>query len=158
MNIVQRLGSFTIVGTVAFVVDLGGFNLLAYGSGTGLMTAKILSVALATVVSWAGSRYFTFKELGGRTSFHEILLFALTNVVGLGSAAGCLYVSHYLLGFTSVVADNIAGNVIGVLLGNVFRYFSYRYVVFQPTTPIPPALPAAPTACHHFPTVDRVHA
>ncbi len=151
MNIVQRLGSFTIVGTVAFVVDLGAFNLLAYGLGTGPMTAKILSVAVATAVSWAGSRYLTFKELGGRSSFQEILLFALTNLVGLGIAAGCLYVSQYLLGFTSVVADNVAGNVIGVLLGNVFRYFSYHYVVFQPPTPTPPA------ALHHFPTVDRVH-
>jgi len=41
-------------------------------------------------------------------------------------------VSHYLLGFRSALADNISGNVVGVLLGNVFRYFMYRFFVFKP--------------------------
>ena len=40
-------------------------------------------------------------------------------------------VSNYVLGLTGPVADNISGNVVGVALGNVFRYFAYRYIVFN---------------------------
>jgi putative flippase GtrA len=151
VNIFRRLRSFSIVGTVAFIVDFGLYNFFAYGLGADVIPAKILSVAAATAVSWAGSRYVTFRELGGRSTLHETLLFALTNLLGLGIAAGCLYVSHYLLGYTSVLADNVAGSIFGVLLGNVFRYFAYRYIVFQPR----PALPSITTRA---PTVERVHA
>jgi hypothetical protein len=41
-------------------------------------------------------------------------------------------VSHYALGFTSVLADNISGNVIGLGLGTLFRFTFYRLWVFAP--------------------------
>lgn len=130
-KVLRRLGSFSLVGTVAFLVDIGLFNLL---SATVLqdnpITSKVVSVAVATTISWLGSRYLTFRRTRGRSVTAETVLFGLTNLVGLAIAAGCLYVSHYLLGFDSQFADNVSGNVIGVLLGNVFRYFAYRYVVF----------------------------
>lgn len=130
-KVLRRLGSFSLVGAVAFVVDVSLFNVLA---STVLddspITAKVISVTAATAVSWLGSRYLTFRNTRGRSVRSETLLFALTNVVGLLIATGCLFVSHYVLGFTSQFADNISGNVIGVLAGNVFRYFAYRYVVF----------------------------
>ncbi|MHA7241023.1 GtrA family protein [Arthrobacter sp. TMS1-12-1] len=129
----KRLGSFTAVGAVAFVVDISMFNILSSGLGMGPISSKVLSVALATAVSWLGSRHFTFRGFGGRSRRQEAVLFGLTNLMGLGIATACLFVSHYLLGFTSPLADNVSGNVIGVLLGNVFRYLAYRFVVFQPS-------------------------
>ncbi len=131
-GVLRRLGSFTAVGTVAFVVDISLFNILSSGFGVAPILSKVISVAAATGVSWLGSRYVTFRELGGRSKRQEAVLFGLTNLVGLGIAAGCLFVSHYVLGLTSAFADNISGNVVGVLLGNLFRYFAYRFVVFQP--------------------------
>ncbi|MBG6225069.1 putative flippase GtrA [Arthrobacter sp. CAN_A2] len=127
----KRLGSFTAVGAVAFVVDISVFNLLSSGLGVGPISSKVTSVALATGVSWLGSRHFTFREFRGRAKRQEAILFGLTNLVGLGIATACLFVSHYVLGLRSPLADNISGNVIGVLLGNVFRYLAYRFVVFQ---------------------------
>jgi putative flippase GtrA len=44
----------------------------------------------------------------------------------------CLWTSHYLLGFTSLLADNIATNVIGLGLGTAFRFTFYRIWVFKP--------------------------
>ncbi len=130
-KVLRRLGSFSLVGAVAFVVDVTLFNVLASTVlGDSPITAKVISVAVATTVSWLGSRYLTFRSTRGRSVRSETLLFALTNLVGLLIATGCLFVSHYLLGFTSQFADNISGNVIGVAAGNVFRYFAYRYVVF----------------------------
>jgi putative flippase GtrA len=44
----------------------------------------------------------------------------------------CLWFSHYVLGFTSLLADNISSNVIGLALGTVFRFWLYRSWVFRP--------------------------
>lgn len=145
----QRLGSFTIVGTVAFLVDISVYNILASGFGIGPITSKVASVTLATGVSWLGSHYVTFREFSGRPKREEAILFGLTNLVGLGIAAACLVVSHYLLGLTSPLADNISANVVGVLLGNVFRYAAYRFFVFRP------ALPAGPAVATREPYVAR---
>ena len=57
------------------------------------------------------------------------------NGVAMLIAVGCLWFSHYVLGFTSALADNISANVIGLGLGTLFRFWSYRKWVF-------PALPA----------------
>jgi putative flippase GtrA len=45
-------------------------------------------------------------------------------------AVACLAVSHYVLGFTSPLADNVAANGVGLVLGTAFRYVAYRRWVF----------------------------
>ena len=63
--------------------------------------------------------------------------------MGLLIALTCLAVSHYLLDFTSRLSDNIAANVVGLVLGTTFRFWSYRRWVFQlPEPPEPVQLSA----------------
>ena len=62
----------------------------------------------------------------------------LVNAGGLLIAMACLWFSHYVLGFRSALADNISANVIGVGLGNIFRYLMYRTVIYR-VTPRRPA-------------------
>jgi putative flippase GtrA len=57
-------------------------------------------------------------------------------------SVGVLWVSHYVLGFTSPLADNISANVVGLGLGTLFRFWSYRRWVF-------PAIPEG-TAEHEL--------
>ena len=59
------------------------------------------------------------------------MLFFVLNIIGMGIALGCLWFTHYALGFDSVIADNISANVIGLALGTIFRFWSYRKWVFQ---------------------------
>jgi hypothetical protein len=42
----------------------------------------------------------------------------------------CLAISHYVLDFTSTLADNVSGNGVGLVLGTLFRFWSYRKWVF----------------------------
>ena len=134
-HLVHEVAKFGIVGLVALVVDIGLFNLLRFSGGEGPMydkplTAKIVSVSVATTVAYFGNRYWTFRHRG-RTSFgREYLLFFVLNGVGLAISVGCLWLSHYALGFTSPLADNISANVIGLGLGTLFRFWSYRRWVF----------------------------
>ena len=52
------------------------------------------------------------------------------NGLGMLPAVICLGVSHYLLGFTSLLADNISANIIGLVLGTILRFFLYEHTVF----------------------------
>ncbi|KRB80539.1 polysaccharide synthesis protein GtrA [Nocardioides sp. Root190] len=138
MSMLPELGKFGVVGLVGLLVDVGGFNLLRFAGGEGPLhdyplTAKIVSSAVATIVSWLGHRYWTFEHGRRDAVHHEFLLFLVMCTIGTGIAVGCLAVSHYVLGFESAVADNIAANVIGLGLGTAFRFWAYRTVVFSHT-------------------------
>ncbi|GEN81642.1 GtrA family protein [Actinotalea fermentans] len=129
-----ELVRFGFVGGLAFVVDAGLFNLLRFGPGEVLghkpLTAKVVSVAVATVVAWLGNRYWTFAARRTENRTREFVAYAVANVIGMAIAVGCLAVSHYVLGLTSALADNIAANVVGLGLGTIFRYLAYRFFVF----------------------------
>lgn len=137
-----ELARFGSVGAVAFVVDLGLFNLLRFGPGDLLdhkpLTAKVVSVAVATLVSWLGNRYWTFSARRTANHVRELLGFAVVNIGGMGIAVACLAFSHYVLDLRSPLADNISANGVGLVLGMVFRYLAYRHWVFTaPTEPAP---------------------
>lgn len=132
-KLVTQLVTFGLVGGTAFVVDVGVYNLLRFTLlDDKPIGAKVISVAVATIVAWLGNRALTFRTEHRRAVWKEGALFALMNVLGLGIAAGCLFVSHYVLGYTTPLADNIAGNGVGLVLGMVFRFLAYRFVVFRP--------------------------
>lgn len=127
---------FGVVGLIGFFVDVGVFNALRLGaSGHGHffqepIGAKIISVTVATLVTWFGNRYWTFREHRRKNFVLELFEFAVVAVGGLLIALLCLWISHYVLGFTSLVADNISSNVIGLVLGTAFRFLLYRYWVY----------------------------
>jgi putative flippase GtrA len=154
----REMVKFGAVGVVAFVTDIGLFNLLRTGvlgvagplDGKPL-TAKTVSAIVATVVAWLGNRYWTFRHRRRASRRREFVLFVLMNAGGLGIALACLGFSHYVLGLTSALADNIAGNVVGLGLGTLFRFWTYRRFVF---TELPPADDAAQPATVDHPVSD----
>ena len=142
-TLVREIAKFGVVGMIALVVDIGLFNILRFAGGEGPMydkplTAKAISVIVATTVAYFGNRYWTFRHRGRTNMGREYLLFFVLNGVGLLIALTCLWFSHYALGLTSALADNISANVIGLALGTLFRFWSYRRWVF-PEVPDNPA-------------------
>lgn len=135
-----RFGS---VGTVAFVVDLGTYNLLRFGPVEVLhgkpLTARVVAVVLATLVSWLGSRHWTFAGQRTHRGTHELALFGAINLVGIGFTVGALGFSHYVLGMSGPFSDNVA-NVVGIVLGTVVRYVGYKLFVFTGASGVPVAL------------------
>lgn len=133
-----EVGKFGIVGGIAFVVDVGLFNLLSQFSFSPFIgqsvRAKILSAAVATVVSWILNAAWTFSaQKTTKNKFREFMEFAIINIIGIGIAAACLYISRYVLGYTSTLADNISGNGVGLVLGMIFRFLAYKFIVFAPS-------------------------
>lgn len=134
----REMIKFGIVGAVAFVVDIGLFNILrrtalsGYGNGpiSRAVVATIISAAVATCIAWIGNRMWTFRHRHNRPVHHEALLFALTNGVALLIQAGCVGFSHHVLGQESLVAENVA-KLVGIALGTLFRFWAYRQFVFR---------------------------
>lgn len=134
-QLIRESLKFLTVGGVGFVVDLVVFNALLFAGGDGPLnhkplTAKTISVVVATLVTYTGNRVWTFRHRA-RTGFaREYGLFFLLNGVGLAIALCCLGISRYVLELSGPVADNVAANVIGLGLGTLFRFWSYRRWVF----------------------------
>jgi putative flippase GtrA len=135
-GLLAQFGRFGVVGLGGLAIDLGVFNLLRLTVLSpeelheGPVIAKIISTSLAIIANWLGNRYWTF---GGQRRPHwllEAVEFGLVSAGGMLIALGCLWVSHYALGFTSVLADNISTNVVGLALGTAFRFTFYRLWVF----------------------------
>lgn len=132
--LVREVLKFGLVGALAYLVDVGLFNLLRYG-GSGVLqdkplTAKVVSVSVATCVAWAGNRLWTFRHRRTDRPGLELVQFAAINLVGMGIALACLAVSHYVLDLRSPLADNVSANGIGLVLGTLFRFYAYRTFVF----------------------------
>ncbi len=139
-GLLDELVKFGLVGAIGFVVDVGVFNLLRFDGAFWPaplehkpVTAKVISVTVATVATYLGNRHWTWRDRARSGLGREYAAFFAFNGIGLAIAAGCLGISHYLLGFTSALADNISANGVGLVLGTAFRFWSYRTYVFRPT-------------------------
>jgi putative flippase GtrA len=139
-HIVRELMKFGVVGGSAYVIDITLFNVLLHASDKPL-TSKTISTVVATTWSYVGNRYWTFRRRTRSSVRREYALFFVLNGIGLLISLFCLWVSHYLLGFTSTLADNIAANVVGLGLGTAFRFWSYRRFVFPELLPEAAATP-----------------
>lgn len=143
-HLFQELGKFGVVGVVAYVVDAGMYNLL-YGRWETL-TAKAAATAVAATVAFVGNRFWTWRHRERSSLAREYGLYFFFNAVGLGIGLACLAISHYGLGslwpsvFQTQLADNVSSLGVGMVLGTIFRFWSYRRFVFlAPSSPQAPA-------------------
>lgn len=131
----RELVKFGIVGAVAFVVDMGSFNVLRH---TLLVakptTATLVSALIATIVAWLGNRWWTFRHRRNRPAHHEAALFIATNAAAMVVQVGVIGFSHYVLLLQSLTADNVA-KFTGIVLGTILRFWAYRTFVFAGSPP-----------------------
>jgi putative flippase GtrA len=158
---------FMVTGGLATLTSFVVFNFLAHGlyltDQPWLLEHAIAAFVVASLfgmlVSYRLSRYWTFRHRppvhpdGGRTAFFVI------NLITMPLSIGCLWFSRHVLGLDDPLSDNIAGTVIGQLLGQAARFYLFRTYVFQ--QPV-----AATDLAHHpvsllgppYPMLDPDHA
>ena len=139
-SMAHEAARFGVVGALGFLVDVGLFNLLRYAGEPGTLeqkplTAKALSVTAATIVTYFGNRHWTWRDRVRGSRHREAVLFFTFSGLGMLIALACLGVSHYVLGLHSAVADNVSANIVGLVFGMVFRFWSYRTFVFTSAAP-----------------------
>jgi putative flippase GtrA len=135
----RELLKFAMVGGTTWVID----TVVFLGLKTTVLepkplTAKIIAVLVATIVSYVLNREWSFRTRGGRERHHEAALFFVISGVGVAVYTAPLAISRYVLHLaepnvtllTQEVADFVSGQILGVLLGMAFRWWAFRRFVF----------------------------
>lgn len=135
-----QLARFGAVGVAGVVVNLVVFNLLRLGplapdaevagDEDRVVTAKVIATLVSIGFAWAAHRGWTFRGGSRHRPARELVLFGAVNAVALGLEAAVVAISHHGLGYTSLLADNVA-SVIGIGVGTVARYAGYSLFVFE---------------------------
>ncbi len=135
----RELLKFAIVGGTTFIIDNGIWYLLKL---TVLeekpVTASIIAIIIATIVSYVLNREWSFSTRGGRERHHEAALFFLISGVGVAINSAPLWISRYVLmlevphvsRLVQEIADFTSRSIIGMLLAMLFRFWAFRRWVF----------------------------
>src|SRR5215510_13010812 len=133
-ELIPELAKFGLVGLAGSIIDLGGAAYLHGAVGIGPMVSKGLSLTAAMVVTYLGSRFWTFRHRVNQALAREGILFAALNLVGLAIAECVIAVVTYGFDLRGTLVYN-AASVFGTGLGTIFRYFSYKKWVFLAGAP-----------------------
>ncbi|MEW9547018.1 GtrA family protein [Nonomuraea sp. NPDC050783] len=140
-SLVHELAKFGSIGAVAFLIDTGLLNLCHVALGLGPLTSKVVATVISTTFAYLGNRYWTFRHREQTGLGREYFLFFLLNGIALLFGMLTIGFTSYTLGLEDPLSVNIA-NIVGVGLGTLFRYWSYKKWVFlEATEPIPVELP-----------------
>ncbi len=128
--VAREAAKFGAVGAVSYGIDLAVFNAVLAVAPHKPLTAKVVSTVVSATNAFVLNRYWSFRHRERASVGRESGLFVLFNAIGLAIALACLGVSHYVLDLRSALADNVAANGVGLVLGTLFRFWSYRRFVW----------------------------
>jgi len=132
LKLIHEALKFGAVGGVNTVINYAVFNALALTIFTnGQLKATVIATVVSTTCSYLMNRHWTYRDRPRSALRREYLLFFFLNGAGLAIELAVLAAAKYGLGLTSLLALNVAKTV-GLSLGTVFRFWSYRTFVFQP--------------------------
>lgn len=133
---------FLAVGGLATVVSFVGFNALVHGTLIHAapmhdqpIAAYLLVNVVAGLVAYVGMRSWAFSRREVADPMSGVVRFFALGAATMVIPVLCLALSRYVLGYSGLVADNIAANVIGLGLSTVARFFVFRRYVFLDVTP-----------------------
>ncbi|NBE98315.1 GtrA family protein [Nonomuraea sp. KC401] len=142
-SLVHELAKFGSIGAIAFLIDTGAYNLFLLGVELGPLTSKVFATTISATFAYLGNRFWTFRHREQSGLGREYFLFFLLNGIALLFGLLVIGFTTYTLHLVDPLSANIA-NIIGVGLGTLFRFWSYKKWVFlEATEPIPVELPEA---------------
>ncbi|MGH3166084.1 MAG: GtrA family protein, partial [Trebonia sp.] len=98
-DLIPELAKFGVIGVIGAVVDLGGTAALHGAGGIGPLTSKAIAVCVAMVVTYVGSRFWTFRHRRNQPLLRETSLFLVLNIIGLLIAEAVIAITTYGLGY-----------------------------------------------------------
>ena len=121
-HLIHEGGKFLVVGGIGAVITIGGATAL---QGIGQYKAVTITTVVATVVTYLGNRYWTFKHREGKGTARDSIVFFFLNGVGLIFYYGCIWLIKDVAGLKGTFWY-LVELVLGTGLGTIFRFWSYR--------------------------------
>jgi putative flippase GtrA len=133
---ISQVSKFLVVGGTGVIVNLIVFNLLLLtifnSIPHGVFYASTIATLVAIGTNWLGNHHWAFSEHKlQEENPNKGVKFLIVSLASLVIPLACVWVSRYVLGFDSLIADNIANNVVGLAIGTVFRFTFYKLWVFK---------------------------
>ncbi|WP_020525723.1 GtrA family protein [Catelliglobosispora koreensis] len=131
-----EVAKFGVIGGINVIVNAVAFNLLLLLPvfDNSQVKAKVLATAVAIVSAYFMNRHWTYKDRDKSAAHREFVLFLFFNLVGLLIEVAVMSATKYMFGLTSWLAINVA-MLVGLAIGTVFRFFTYRTWVFKHADP-----------------------
>jgi putative flippase GtrA len=129
-QLIHEGAKFCVIGGVGAVITLGGADILHNHLSVNKYTAITIATLVATAVTFAGNRYWTFRHRSGKGTAHESAMFFVLNGVGLLIGYACIYLVTDGFGLGTPLWYDFA-NFLGLVFGTLFRFWSYRKWVWQ---------------------------
>jgi putative flippase GtrA len=134
--LIHEGAKFGVIGIAGVIVYNLVNSWLHFGLGTGPLTAATVAVIVTTITSYIANRYWSFRHRERTTVPRETVMFFALNGVGLLIQWAVVGFTYYGLGDTGKLSNLIANNV-GIVLGTLFRFWSYRKWVWAAPQPAP---------------------
>jgi putative flippase GtrA len=121
-HLIHEGAKFLTIGLIGTIVTFVVANAL---HSLGKYLAVTVATVLATVVTYLGNRYWTFRHRQGQGTARDSTMFFVLNGIGLLIYYGCIGLTD-LAGLGSSRIWYNAALVVGTGLGTLFRFWSYR--------------------------------
>jgi putative flippase GtrA len=125
---VPRLFRFLSVGAVGLITDLAVFTIVL-GHGLHPLLARLVSLAIATVVTWRLNRALTFDRSGHHPS-REVMRYAVV----AGCAQAVSYATFAILVVTVFAAMPQLAVIVGAAVAALVSYNGQALFTFRPHT------------------------
>ncbi|MFE0799746.1 GtrA family protein [Streptomyces sp. NPDC058812] len=153
-RLAREVVKFGAVGGAGVLVNLLVFNLVRHVTDLAVVRASIIATVVAIVFNYLGFRYFTYRDRDKGRRTREMSLFLVFSAVGLVIENGVLYTATYGFGWDSPLQSNIF-KFLGIGIGTLFRFWSYRSWVFRTLPAREPVTRAETFLEHEQPTAVR---
>jgi putative flippase GtrA len=142
--LIHEGAKFCVVGGTGAIVTLAGADILTFDVGVNRYASLTIATIVATFVTFVGNRYWTFRHRQGAGTTRESVMFFVLNGVGLLIQYASLGLFWDGLGLHTKFWYNVA-NFFGLVIGTLFRFWSYRKWVWhvRPSGPEVPSVAAA---------------
>ena len=129
-SLIHEFAKFAVIGVAGVFITNAVYDLLYIHLGLGPVTSTTIATIVATIASYLGNRYWSFRDRQRTGVVREIVVFALLNGIGLLIQDAAVAFNYYLLGLGH---DKLAGFIAlnsGIVLATLFRFWSYRRLVW----------------------------
>ena len=83
------------------------------------------------LISFYGSRSYAFKHRQATGPGGGLVNYAIINFASFVIPMACLWVTRNVFDWDTVIADNVAANVVGAVLAMLVRFWAFRRFVFK---------------------------
>jgi putative flippase GtrA len=142
-HLIHEIAKFGVVGGIGFIITLVGFNLCHFDLKLGLFTSNAIATVAAAIITFVGNKYWTFRHRSGQGTRRETVAFIVLNAIGMLIQYACTWIAEDGFGVKDKFLINVA-YLIGIGLGTLFRFWSYRKWVWHAPAAPPPLEETSP--------------